>query len=274
MIARCLRELKEPVAALEMFATVESDARRRVAAGETKYARTASSAATEGAEMRATLGSLRIRVAEPTTGASLTVDDVQRPIPADGLATVWHVPGEARVSVRRPDSPEQTQAATVPAGGEVQMEFGAPPSPKPEPPPIVAPPTPRAVPPPGPPIEAPVAPDKPSSWTRPAAWVSGITTVAGFGVFAGFGIASLAEYQDLQKECAPHCSTTDQHNEADTGKRNQLIANVGVVVGSVGAATTATFVIIALSSPAAGSPAGAAPSLRIGPGTAMLHLAW
>ncbi len=279
VIARCLRELGRPVEALEMFATVEGEARRRVAGGESKYAKTASSAATEGAEMRAAVGSIRIRIGQPTTSTELRVDDVTRPIPPDGMATVWHAPGEARVSVRRPESPEQTQSATVPAGGEVQMEFGGPSTVKPTPPP------PEVVPPPGLPPVGPRPPEpvpQPGHWARSAAWVTGITTVVGFGVFTGFGLASVSEYKTIQGNCTGPCSATDTKdlNIKTTGERNQLIANVGVVAGSIAAAATLTFVILDLSSsspsPSAGAPAprAYAPQLRVGLGSAALAVPW
>jgi hypothetical protein len=279
VIARCLRELGRPVEALETFASVESEARRRVAGGESKYAKTASSAATEGAEMRAAVGSLRIRIGQPTTSTELRVDDVPRTIPPDGVATVWHAPGEARVSVRRPDSPEQTQAATVPAGGEVQMEFGGPTTVNlpPVQPVIVAPPV---LPPvgPKPPPPEPVATY--GGWARSAAWVTGITTVVGFGVFTGFGLATMSEYKSLQS-CAPHCDpNSSQHGTLEAGERNELIANAGVVVGSIAAAATLTFIVLDLSSSTSAAPAATpssgahAPRLRLGLGAAALEVPW
>jgi hypothetical protein len=264
MIARCLRELGRPVEALDMFTSVEGDARRRVADGEQKYWRTATSAATEAALVRAGLGSLRVRVQEPGAGVDLTVDDVPTPIPADGVAVVWHTPGSARVVVRRTGSPDQKQAVNVPSGGEVQMEFGASASP-PVPPTVTQAPSPSLAPSGGAP-----------SWVKPAIWASGAVTVAGFAVFTGFGLASQSEYNSLSSKCgSTGCTSAADRASASTGKQNQAIANVGVVVGSIAAASTLTFVVIALTSRTASArPAGAAANLRVGPGSLGLDVAW
>jgi hypothetical protein len=268
MIARCLREINRPVEAMEMFTTVEGDARRRVADGETKYSRTAASAASEAAVVRASLGSLRIRIAQPGAGTDLSVDNNPTQIPADGVVVVWHTPGAAQVTVRRSGSPEQRSSVTVPSGGEVQMEFGAT---------VAAPLVTTGS---NAPLLAvlPPAPSQPTQaappWVKPAIWTSGAVTVAGFGVFAGFGLASLSEYNSLSSQCGTTCGASDR-GQANTGKQNQTIANVGLVTGSIAAAATLTFAVIGLTSHGSQQKSvGVASQVRLGPGTIGFDLAW
>ncbi len=264
LIARCLHALGKPVEALEMYRNVENDARRRVADGEVKYGRAAGSAAVEGAEIRATLGSLRIHVTSPAAGATLLVDGAPSQVGADGVAVVWHVPGEARVTYQPPGEPEQKHVVTVPPGGEVQLEFNGP---------AIVPPVVR----PGPASKMEEGTPQPGArvaWAKPAAWAAGAVTLAGAGVFAGFGIASQSEYHDLLTLCGQtHSCGPMQQAEANDGKRNQLIADVGLAVGAVAAAATVTFVIVAASS---GTQPVSGPAVRVtfGFGSAGVEVPW
>jgi hypothetical protein len=269
LVARCFRALNKPVEAVEMYLTVEADARRRVADGETKYGKTAAAATVEGAEVRAGLGSIKVRIDSKTSGATLLVDGSPWAVDSDGIANVWHLPGEARVTFQKPGAADQIQVVTVPAGGEVHMEFGGPTEPA-LPPPSTSPlaTNPVAV-----VVTPPPQTTAGSSWAKPAAWVAGVTTLAGFGVFAGFGIASKLEYNDLQGQCPCLHPTTSQTDEANTGKRNQLIANIGVIAGSAAAAATLTFVIIAASSSSSsGAPAQNGAKVTLGLGSAGLDV--
>jgi hypothetical protein len=252
VIARCMRELGRLVDAQETFAEVETEARRRAAQGEAKYARTADTAATEGAAVRAQLGTLRIRIDDTDPGTKLEIDGTPTPIPDDGNVLAWHAPGDATVLVRPASGGEQKQVATVRAGAEVKMEFARP---EPTPPPVVQPVvTPPTNPPPllfhdQPP--PPILPPEGSGWTKPAAWISGGLAVVGGGMFAGFGLASKSLYDHLNSECTKGaCAnpTSSETSDRQTGKRYQTIANVSLIVGSVAAAATLTFIIIGATS--------------------------
>jgi hypothetical protein len=277
LIARCLRALGKPVEAMDMFTTVETEARRRVAGGEAKYGRTATSAAVEGAEVRAGLGSLRIRVDPPIADITLVVDGTTWQVDPSGMAVIWHVPGEAHVSLQRLGSSEQKQVVTVPAGGEVQAEFGGP-VPVDLNAPVIA-----SVPPGSHPGVLPVLPPPPESvrsgapWAKPASIIAGVVTAAGIGVFAGFGLASHNEYNEVAGKCGadtPRACNTEQQGEAQTGKTDQLIANIGLGVGSVAAAATLTFVVIALTSSSVPNQGSISPRVRLGFGSAGLEVPW
>ncbi len=267
LVARCLRELGQPVEAQDVFAAVEAEARRRVAAGSGKYARTAEAAASEGAAVRATLGSLVIHVDAVEAGTRLEVDGAPVTLSADGNATVWHAPGEATVSVRPASGMEQQQVATLSAGQELKMDFKLTPpaAASTTPTPFVSPPKGAEGPSPSPATPSRERPKtgEPAggSWAKSAAWVAGGATVVGFGLFTGFGLASQSEYRDLSNRCGPNrCGPADQ-SEALAGERNQTIANVCLIVGSAAAAATITFIVIAAtsshSSTTTSGPAGA-----------------
>jgi hypothetical protein len=255
VIARCLRELGRLVEAQSSFASAEVEARRRAAQGAPKYTQTADSAAAEGAAVRSGLGTIHVRVEGVDPDTKLEVDGVPTDLPPGGEVTVWHVPGEVTVSLRSPSGLEQKQVATVRAGAEVTTGFSRPEPPAP-PEPIPAPPPAAVV--PAPPLPAPAHTDRPAGaaaapgagWAKPAAFVSGTVALAGAGLFTGFGLAADQTYRTLKARCgATGCTPSDRH-QADVGSRQQLIANVSLVAGSVAAAATITFIVIAASHPA------------------------
>jgi hypothetical protein len=264
VIARCLRELGRLVEAQERFVSAELEARRRAAEGAPKYAQTANSAATEGAAVRSVLGTIRIQIAGLEPDTKVAVDGVTTDVPPEGELIVWHTTGEATISMRSASGLEQKQVVTVRAGAEVTVGFGRPePAPPPEPRAPVRPP-PEI---PGPATGNPAEPighlastsSQGANWAEGAAVASGAVAVLGAGMFAGFRFASHAAYQDLFNTCGKtvSCGPADLP-KANAGKTDLVIANISLAVGSVAAAATVTFVVIALSrpSPAATSHSG------------------
>jgi hypothetical protein len=234
LIARCLRELGRRVEAVETYGTVAADARRRASEGDAKYTQTADVAAAEGGALRATLGLVRVRVSHPAPGATLEIDGVVRPV-TESDVVVLHVPGEVTVRFRPASGAEQSQRATLAAGADLKMEFTSASSSEPAP----LPP-----PPPGRAAATPDASGSPPSWTVPAAIVSGGLALAGAGVFIGFGLRSRSIYDELYAKCGPAgCGAADRA-QADAGKSDQTIANVGLAVGIVGAAATFAFLLV------------------------------
>jgi hypothetical protein len=253
LIARCLRELNRRVEAVEMYTAVAVDARRRAADGDAKYAQTAEVASTEGAVVRATLGTIRVRVARPPPGSLVEIDNAATPV-TDAEIVVLHPPGDVTVKFKPRAGAEQSQRATVAAGGEVRMEFtpaaeaasgpssgpGAGSEPAPRPDVVVAP-----------------AEGEPASWMLPAALVAGGVALVGGGIFAGFGLKSESTYNDLAAKCLPLGCGDEDRALADEGKRDQTIANVGLVVGIVGAASAITFLLVRAYGPRTARSAGA-----------------
>ncbi len=253
LIARCLRELNRPVDAVEMYESVALDARRRAAEGDSKYAQTAEVATTEGNAVRATLGTVRIRVARPSPGSRIEIDGGVGVPATEAELVVLHRPGEVLVKLKPRSGADQSQRATVAAGGEVRMELASA-----EVAPVTAPPAVE------PPPVVPAKEGEPPSWTLPAALVSGGVALVGAGLFVGFGLKSQSTYDELEKSCGKAgCGPADRPR-ADEGKRDQTIANVGLAVGIAGAAAAVTFLLIRAYSPANASGASAARALASG----------
>lgn len=241
MIARCLRELGRAPEAASAFRDAETEARRRVKNGESKYADTAEAAATEGSAVRAGLGTMKIHVAH-SAGASLMVDKKTVALSKEGDATILHEPGSVQVTVRGEDGIEQRQIATVVAGNTAEMAFVVA-EPKTSAPPLATQPVP-------PPSEDDGERRFPS-WFWPAAIAAGGVTIAGAGVGFGFGAVSKSQFDDLRDQCgAKGCGagTAQQRAQADTGKRNQAIANVGFGVSIVGVIATGVILYLGLTS--------------------------
>ena len=245
LIARCLRELNRRVESVEMYGTVAADARRRAAEGDSKYTQTADVAAAEGGALRATLGLVRVHVSRPSQGSTVEIDGVSRPA-TESDVVVLHVPGEVTVKFKPVAGAEQSQRATLAAGADLKMEFSSAPSTAPAP---LPPPPPRGT------ASTPDTDGSPPTWTIPAALVSGGLALAGTGVFIGFGLKSGAIYDGLNTKCGPTgCGAADRA-EADVGKRDQTIANVGLAVGIVGVATTFAFLLVRAYGPRSTSAA-------------------
>jgi hypothetical protein len=248
LIARCLKELNRRVDAVEMYATVATDARRRAADGDVKYAQTADVATAEGAAVRATLGTVRVRVAHPPPGALVDVDGTSTPA-TDTEIVLLRPPGEVTVRFKPKTGAEQSQRATLAAGSELRMEFTpAPADVAPAPPPT--PETPH--PPPPPPRET-----EPPAWTVPAAIATGGVALLGMGLFIGFGSQSESIYDELEARCGPAACGPEDRARADEGKRDQTIANVGLAVGIVGAASTVAILLVRLYATPGPAPAQA-----------------
>ncbi len=60
-------------------------------------------------------------------------------------------------------------------------------------------------------------------------WITGGVGLAGVATFAVFGSIAKSKANELD-ECLPHCPES-LRSTADEGKRNQTIANIGLVVG-------------------------------------------
>ncbi|MDP9151779.1 MAG: hypothetical protein M3O36_17790, partial [Myxococcota bacterium] len=92
-----------------------------------------------------------------------------------------------------------------------------------------------------------------AAWAMPAAVGAGGLTLAGAGMFTGFSIAARQTFNDLKRQCtASGCPSADPSAvaKADTGKAQQTIAYVSLVVGAVSAVAAGTFAVVALSHPA------------------------
>lgn len=101
-----------------------------------------------------------------------------------------------------------------------------------------------------------------------ASWIAAGVGVVGLGVFAGFGIASANAASELDA-CRNPCPTSLEET-AETGARNQVIADVGLGVGAA-ALTTAVVLWIVWPDdpPPARAALRAAPAPGDGPGVSL-----
>jgi hypothetical protein len=292
MVARCLRDLGRQGDAAAWYARAEADAKKRVADGDAKYAQTAEAAASEGATLRATLGTLHVTVRNAPRGTRVLVDGNSVALPSNGDMVAFHAPGEVSVRVEPPSGPSQGQVATVQARGEARMVFdagggssegagegsgagtgagataggpgatgggaggagagaasgadsgggtGAPAS--------------------GSSRGDDDAVDRGRQgggrgarsardrweWTKPASAVAGGVSVLGFGLGIGFGLTSRSIYDDLAHRCGSTGCGPNDRADADRGKRDQTIGNVGLVVGVSAAVVAVSLLVIGLT---------------------------
>ena len=82
---------------------------------------------------------------------------------------------------------------------------------------------------------------------RPWAYVAGGVGVAGLAVFTIAGLVSQSTYSDLEDSCGNGpCSSQDDIDKIDSGRSQQTIANVGLVVGLLGIGAGVTLFVLSL----------------------------
>jgi hypothetical protein len=76
--------------------------------------------------------------------------------------------------------------------------------------------------------------------------VAGGVGAAGLVTFAVAGLMAHSTYDDLNSACKGGPCPPDKSGEISSGKTQQAIANVGLVVGLAGVATGATLFVLSL----------------------------
>jgi hypothetical protein len=249
-IARCLRAMGRPVAAYAELGRTAVEAKEMVAQ-DNRYQRAYDSATAERAELEPQLGFVSLTIQNPTDETTVTVggEQIRRaawsepaPVVAGATDIVVSTPGHAPVKRSVTLAAGQRQALSIDAqSGE---PVGGPPPP--------------------PPPEAPAPPPPSASPLRTWAYVAGGIGVAGIATFAVAGLMAKSTYDDLNGACHGGPCPPDKSGEISSGKTQQTIANVGLVVGIAGVATGATLFVLSL-------PKGPAPSsaaVVVGPGWA------
>jgi hypothetical protein len=248
LIGRALAALDRWVDAAEAFDEVERDARRRVAAGETRYQLTLESAAIEGARAALHVGRVRVRAAGAPPGTEIEVAGRRRSL-VGGDATFLHLPGVVAVTVLRPAEPPETVQVKVTAGGESFVDLVTRQAP---PPPVVIAPPPT------------VPHDRehggPNGWAI-AAIGTGAAGAIALGLFAGFGLSNLSIEGDLEERCSPRCGAADEADR-DRGEAHGMIANVSLGVGLGLAVASGVFTVLALTSGSGEAPEGTGTASR------------
>jgi hypothetical protein len=226
-VARTLREMGRLVEAYVELGRTAADAKEHERE-DGRYGKAATAALAERDAIAPQIGFVQLTVknASDTTTVTVGGNAIVRagwndPIPVK--------PGNVDIVVATPGAPPVEKTPTLHAGQKLALEVDAN-----EPPSVATNPVP----------EHPASShgDKPP-WLLPAAIVGGGVGVVGMLTFTIAGVASNGTFSDLQKKCgAGPCPASDA-GEVSSGKTQQAIANTGLVLGLLGFAAGATFLV-------------------------------
>jgi hypothetical protein len=226
MVARALRDLGRNV---EAYAEYDAVLREAAAKGE-KYESAGHAAAEERDEVRPKIALLTVRVAGDPTGVTVKIGET--PVDAAALGTPMpHDPGAVVVTAAKADGSQARSEVTLVAGGasDVALTLALP----------------EVAPPPAAPAPAPAVTVTPSGVPlRTWAYVAGGVGVVGLATFGIFGAMSSSEYDSLNSSCPDHRCSPDKQGDVDAGRRDQTIANVGLVLGVVGVGAGVTLFVV------------------------------
>jgi hypothetical protein len=266
-LARALRESGSLPDAFAEYGRVVEGA-RKLAATEERYAKTAEAATSERAEMESKLAFVVVTLTHAPGDAVLKVGGRTVP-PAEAAAPVVVPAGAVDVVLSDATGKEiARQTVNSSAGQKTQVALDAQPA---------VPPPPRDTkvdPDDKPPVDHPAAdvvpPSSGASKLRPYAYIAGGVGVAGLAMFTIFGVMDNSTYSDLQSKCPlPATASTGRcppgsQSEIDSGRTQQTLANVGLVVGAVGVAAGATLFVLSLNK--SSSPTAPSTGLVVAPG--------
>jgi hypothetical protein len=243
-IARCLLSMGRLVEAYAELGRTAVEA-KELRAEDKRYDRAYEAATGERAELQPKLGFVALTIQNASEGTRVTVagEELRRaawaepaPVMAGTTAVVVSTPGHADV----------TRSVTLAAGATSSLTIDALSGAADEAPAQVAAPV----------AEAPAKPTP----LRPYAYVAGGVGVVGLLTFTIAGIMAHSTYSDLQNSCGASCPPS-KADEISSGKTQQTVANVGLVVGLVGVAAGATLFVLSLHHDAPGPSA----ALVVGP---------
>jgi hypothetical protein len=253
-LARCLRAMGRLVAAYAELGRAAVEAKELVGQ-DNRYQRAFDSATAERAEIQPQLGFVALTIQNPMDDTKVTVggEELRRAAwgePAPAIA------GETEVIVETPGHGPVKRTLTLAAGQKSALTVdaqsgelpGGPAAPPPEPP----------------------RPETAMSPLRTWAYVAGGVGVAGLATFAIAGIMARSTYNDLNSACQGGPCPTDKAGEISSGKTQETLANVGLVVGIAGVAAGATLFVLSLPKSAPGTTTG----LVVSPGWMGVRGSW
>jgi hypothetical protein len=245
-LGRALREQGRIVAAYVEFGRAAVEAKELVHE-DARYEKAGTAATDERAQLAPRLGFVEIHVLRATPETRLVVgeEEIRR---AGWEEPVPVVPGSSEIVLETPGRPPVRQSVTVAAGERTTATLDAGPD--------VAPP-----PPPAPPPEAPRA------TLRPAAYATAGFAALGLGTFLVAGALANGTYSDLEKACGAGPCPPGKADDISSGKTQQTIANVGLVVFGVAAATSITLFIVGSKKSSPSAAIGVGPSFLTMRGT-------
>ncbi|NUP06998.1 MAG: tetratricopeptide repeat protein [Polyangiaceae bacterium] len=245
-IARCHAEMGHNKEAYLQYKRVVAEAEARVPT-EPKYAPTLETAKTELQTTAGKLAIVTVQVNNAAPNATLRIgtttipqDQWGQPVPLD--------PGSIDVVLDTVGSAPVTQRVDLRAGEQKTVSIGPAATTGPLPPP---------------------PPPRKESETElellPVSLAFAGVGVVGMGMFAVAGGMSLGTFSEAEDNCPNGAGCTN--DLIDRGEREQLIANIGVIIGGVGLAVGTTVFIIDVANGGGSSDEAKNPvNLAIGPG--------
>ncbi|HEX8791900.1 MAG TPA: tetratricopeptide repeat protein [Polyangiaceae bacterium] len=261
-LARALRDAGKLADAWTEYERVVQDA-TKLAAKEERYAKTADAATTERTDVEAKLAFVIVTVAHAPADGVLKVGG--KTVPQDQWVEPIVAPAGAVDVVLTDASGKELARQTVMAavGQKLPVDLDAQPAPAPAAPhEVAAEDKPDMGPAPSDTTPPPASSGR--AGLRPWAYVAGGVGVAGLAAFTIFGLMANSNFSDLQNSCHPlSACPSSKSGEIDSGKTDQIIANIGLGVGIVGVAAGATLFVLSLggkSAPAASTGLVVGPS--------------
>jgi hypothetical protein len=239
-IARCLLAMGKLVAAYAELGRTVVEA-KELRAEDKRYDRAYDAATAERSELQPKLGFVSLTIQNPSEETRVTVggEEIRRAAwgePAPVMA------GTTPVVVSTPAHADVTRSVTLAAGSTASLtidaQSGA--TEKASAPAVAA---------------VPSEPSAKPSPLRPYAYVASGVGVAGLVTFAVAGAMAHSTYADLEKSCGSGACPGSKDGEISSGKTQQTVANVGLVVGLVGVAAGATLFVLSLHHDAPGPAA-------------------
>jgi hypothetical protein len=254
-IARCLRAMGKTVTAYAELGRALVEAKELVGQ-DNRYQRAYDAAVAERAEIEPQLGFVSMTIVNAADDSSVRVngEEIRRAAwgePAPVLA------GATEIVVQTPGRPPVARSLTMAAGQKAQVTIDARPNDTPVAPPAVV-------------AETPPAPGGGTS-LRTAAFVAGGVGAVGLITAAVAGAMAQSTYGDLGSACHNGPCPAGKADEISSGKAQEMIANVGLVVGVLGLGTGAVLFYFAGKS---AGPSGASAALVVGPSSVGLRGRW
>jgi len=226
MIAKSLHELGEHVEAYKEMVAAEQEA-DQAAAENDAYIDTLNAAREVLSELRSAVGLVRLTVvgghADLPEGSTITIGGQDVPRQAWDAPFVA-APGSIAIVLRTPNGTTE-QTVSVSAGDDLAIPLERPAA---------------AAPPPD--------PDEGGEWFEEnrmlMAYIAGGVGAAGLITFGIFGGMTLSTYGDLDDTCPDGNCPVGSQEDIDAGQTYQTVANVGLVIGLVGAAASATLFLL------------------------------
>jgi hypothetical protein len=256
-ISRCLRAMGRLVGAYAELGRTAIEAKELVAQ-DNRYQRAYDAATAERADIQPQLGFVSLTIQNPSDGTTVSVggEELRRaawsepaPAVAGSAEVVVQTPGHLPIKRSVSLAAGQRMSLTVDAqSGPLEGAASVPAEPPPEPP------------------RPPAQPVPLRTW----AYVAGGIGAAGLVTFGVAAIMAKSTYDDLGSACNGGPCPPSKADEISSGKTQQTIANVGLVVGIVGVAAGATLFVLSMPK---GAPAPNA-ALVMSPGWMGIRGSW